>query len=663
MPVIVAAAARYIIIFTIQWVATVLIEKYVLGIINKAIKAIMVTFGVDEETAKDIMANEVIQTAEFVVAGALVMKSKMPIKIAELLGFTTKGFSLRKLTTAVQSKVSNTTSLVQKSAPVSPSSLKEVVELVSLQRGTSTNVISKAFSGLSKWADKAFLYSLAFANIIDFGNWNSGAYQKLAQKVIAVASFGLITPDTPTPKSSVLSDDTWNRVFNTYKEQGAKGINDPKKAMTVLFTRQNMIDLVDNIASMLAIDGVQTSFKNVIEAVTPFIIIPQNAEILSNSSTSGSITSNTSITQAESTAVKVFTGILSSGTIGDGLSFTPRQDDLIENMAELQQAINNNVAPFITSLIGRITYEVKVTSSVIVKGVRRYGTTQIIQTGNTKTGKAVMKTVRNKFAVVDLFLAKEDGGRTKIGSVILGPTNAINFQPGENDLANLSQVVSKNILTSNTDEISTIATNTPTSIVTPSNSNVTGGVSAGTVGQTPAVSAVPAELPPVNIDIGGRSVLVNGNIFNEIVGKIKEGSMTIEQGAKVLTTSNAGLYANIFGAQAALAYSAGIDVPYKRDYNYGSIPTFVEPQRESNNTQNSVSSTSSSTASQNTQSSLPQGALQATTLSTFYNALGQSLPSIESRGQTYQSLGLGQAAFYTGTAEQNTRLLQALKNR
>lgn len=52
----------------------------------------------------------------------------------------------------------------------------------------------------------------------------------------------------------------------------------------------------------------------------------------------------------------------------------------------------------------------------------------------------------------------------------------------------------------------------------------------------------------------------------------------------------------------------------------------------------------------------------ATTLYEWYTAQGQVLPPLEIRAQLYASFGLGQANYYTGTAEQNTKLLAALKN-
>ena len=49
-----------------------------------------------------------------------------------------------------------------------------------------------------------------------------------------------------------------------------------------------------------------------------------------------------------------------------------------------------------------------------------------------------------------------------------------------------------------------------------------------------------------------------------------------------------------------------------------------------------------------------------TTLFEFYTSIGSSLPSIKDRSVIFQSYGLGSADSYTGTAEQNTALLNAL---
>ena len=53
----------------------------------------------------------------------------------------------------------------------------------------------------------------------------------------------------------------------------------------------------------------------------------------------------------------------------------------------------------------------------------------------------------------------------------------------------------------------------------------------------------------------------------------------------------------------------------------------------------------------------------ATNLSEYYQAWGKSLPSLSTRAGIYQALGLGSSSSYSGTAAQNTTLLNALKSR
>lgn len=53
--------------------------------------------------------------------------------------------------------------------------------------------------------------------------------------------------------------------------------------------------------------------------------------------------------------------------------------------------------------------------------------------------------------------------------------------------------------------------------------------------------------------------------------------------------------------------------------------------------------------------------MAATTLYSYYTSQGKALPSISERAKTYESLGLGKANTYTGTAAQNTSLLGKLQ--
>ncbi|MEK7068516.1 MAG: hypothetical protein AAB964_01740, partial [Patescibacteria group bacterium] len=51
----------------------------------------------------------------------------------------------------------------------------------------------------------------------------------------------------------------------------------------------------------------------------------------------------------------------------------------------------------------------------------------------------------------------------------------------------------------------------------------------------------------------------------------------------------------------------------------------------------------------------------ASTLFDWYGAQDKTLPTVSERSKIYASLSLGIESYYTGTAEQNTKLLAALK--
>ncbi len=93
-------------------------------------------------------------------------------------------------------------------------------------------------------------------------------------------------------------------------------------------------------------------------------------------------------------------------------------------------------------------------------------------------------------------------------------------------------------------------------------------------------------------------------------------------------------------------------------------PATLNPQTPASQSASQTDTTSlagaTSTLTPTAQSSaIP--ACSATTLWDFYAAQGQPFPSIVARSALYEQLGLGTAPTYTATAEQNTKLLQALQ--
>ena len=565
MPVVVAIAIRYIIMAAVQLGLWTLIEKYGLPLLNKAIIAIMEAFGVPEQTAKDIMANQIIIAFEEVGIFAITLRSKLPIKVAEYLGFTSKGYTVRTLSQAVQAKVGSTAIAATSKAVVSAAEVTAIAEVVSASHKVSAFSIKTLLNYIITGIGLSTGVFFMIAQYIDFANWQ-GPYQKVFQGLLS--KFG-INSDTPLPKANTISADNWKRLYSVIEELKPLGISFPFSNINKPYSRQALSDLVDEVASNMTLQKINPTYKNIIAIVLPLIKLENKERTDTEIDTIlKKITTATAVVTTGSTStpsVKVFTGIVSQGVVGTGLVFTPRPDDLIESVDELTTAAVNNLSSYLSTLLRKIVYEVKVVSSVTgTNGFRQTGTTQKIQTGTYKNGLPKYKTVTNKFAILIIYAVTDKGSRSKLSTIVLGPVNSAKLIVGQNDLQTLENKLPALTTTSDITEIQTIVSNNPVNVTAPAQPTQP-------VAQTTQTASQPVQTASQPVQTASQPV------------QTTEPVIVIKLGAN------------------------------------------------------------------------------ATNLSEWYAANGQSLPPLSVRAEAYQALGLGQASYYTGTAEQNWRLLNVLK--
>lgn len=647
MPVAVAVAIRYIIMAAVQLGLWSALEKYAIPLINGAIEKVMEAFGVSEETAKDIMANEILQAFESVGVFAITLRTKLPVKVAERLGFTSKGYTKRSLPKAVESKINTGAKTPPRGAPPTSEEIGVVAKAVAKARGLGLVQVTALVVLVGQVIQIPTQVFYALAQYIDFANWQ-GPYQPYFQKILSI--IGIKAP-APMPRARVVSPEIWSRVLATIEELGPRGLSFPFSGVDKLYSRENFADLVDEVAANIVKNGGDASYKNVIGAVLPLVQLGGSPIRTSPSPTA--VASAAPI--APSTpSVKVFTGVISSGVVGRGLSFTPRPDDLIESSQELQQAINNNVSSYLAGLLGKVTYEIKVVSSVVVGGIRKSGTAQRVQSGNYADGSPRYKTIVNKFAVADLYLITERGTRSKLTSIVLGPVDALKFNPSAAELAGVAASIPRNIVTSSTDDISTVVSRTNTDVVEllPDNS-----VPLASAPQYPIVPTPPSVVAPEFYSASnGRGGIIQAKKTE--YEDIKRGGNDRYDTYRVILEaerSNAlpSLHSSLISWYRALTPE---QIEILRKINRG-IPAEASPPAPA------PSSETTPPAEVTPASALPSGALTAQSLYEFFGALGRQLPSLEDRSRLYEAFGLGPAAFYAGTAEQNTRLLGELKLR
>ena len=688
---IVQVALRYIVIAAVQLGVWALIEKYALPVINGAIQAIMQKFGVTEEHAKDIMSNDILEFGEEIGIFAVTMKSKMPLKLAELLGFTTKGWSKRALTTSVAKYLPFAASWVKVLPKGATIVSKEAAPSVIAGAVKASKGFKIAYDLVLKTLGIGFVGTLAISNVIDFGNWNSGAYQKKMQKVIAFLSLGTLTPDADYRTSKTLSPEIFDKIYNTYKIEGAQYINDPYKQQHVVFSRDNMLDFLDVIgAELLRLDGT-ASVKEVNLAALPFIIFAVSEE---QPAAAAEVTAAKSVPQ-----VKVFTGVVAQGKLAEGVTFVSRETDMIDDINELQRAAENNLASFIMALPGRIIYEIKIVSSVTSKdGFTQRGTTQKIISGYFASGAPKYKTITNRFAQLKVYIQTEKGTKTKISTITLGPVNSAEFNPTGQDITLAEQEIKNNITTTDISEIKTIETVQPIEVEqTEVKTDIVTGVSSANsftastyeealnnlvpirflvapffngapgqylyVGETPNILYNAHEVTYKEALDLLRSVPedhlidLNGKVYKTGLAPVMQipGSATYYPGQWVQLSALGSFQGTLQDVLTGNLPQSKYVWAYKSPK--GEILTFVQLDLIKKLDPNSANAAPQPLASTNPNKCL------AVTISDFYGGVLPPAAVLAERAKLYEAWGLGLAAYYTGTAEQNNKWLAEMKRR
>ena len=231
---------------------------------------------------------------------------------------------------------------------------------------------------------------------------------------------------------------------------------------------------------------------------------------------------------------------------------------------------------------------------------------------------------------MNIFVRTDKGTQSKITTIVLGPVDSVRFQAANVDMTAVASSVQQNIVA---------PTSAPTSTPTP------------TVAPIVPIPARGVFMSPNEPFFGTIYKLVNGSRvgygpFPDLYTQEERNRLSQDPGK--------------FGQNEQKLKDRGVitsdivKVPYIADRQpgetgperfvstfaefFGATPTVAIPTPEE-----------------------PKQAPQASTLFEYYKAHGQSLPGVEERSKLYEQLGLGQAAYYTGTAEQNTKLLAALQ--
>jgi len=647
MPALVAIAIRYIIMAAVQLGIWSLIEKYGLPLLNNAIQQTMITFGVDKKTAEDIVGNGIIHAFEEVGIFAATLKTKLPIKAAEILGFTSRGFIKKVLPKTVETAVVAAEKAGSLGSTITAAGVDAISGVTAASKGILSAKVKDVMSilGLVVGLPTAFLYMAA--QYIDYATWSGSAYKGTFQKVLSV--FGL-QPDKVAADAKTISTEMWDKILAVYKNLGVTAINDPYKQQSVIFTRQNLVNLVDKVAAQIIAEKGKVTQSELIAGTQAFMVLGKtitDTDITKAFSTTLAAPAAAPATTTPTPSTSVFTGIISQGVLSQTPNFIARENDLIESESELKSAAENNLAMFLVALPNRIVYEIKLVSRVIMKdGTTRVGASQKIQIGTYADGTPKYKTFVNRFAVANVYAFTSRNVRTKLDTIVLGPVDITRYNPQATQLVDLSNVL-------------------PTTLTTTSISNIPIEQAAAPVESI----ALPAPTPTQPPTAGAAALPAPAPLFS--AAKIRYTGGT--SGGGVDMTQNFEYDGKSFSLTFPLNTWKGdmdreienllIQLGVVSDPNFTIFPlpgqaSVIQPQPQPTTTQPTQTAVSTEIPASNNPNKC-----SAATIANFFDVNSKTYPTVTKRGELYEAFGLGQASLYTGTYEQNLKLLTEFKKR
>lgn len=592
---------RILFITIMQTAAFAAVSEFLERVIDYIRNSLKKDGNLTDSEVDDVISNDVIDILAFIGVTIVALRTRIPVRLADKLGLKvgkTKKVTLSPKTTAGAA-------LAQSKGDLQPSLLTK-----------SLKVIGISFLGSLPWLPGL---------IQQFGD--QAAFAPKAANDFYENLFGKrpFTEANPLDSPGPFSPGEFADYARGLETAGIQGLEYAQGSF--LYSREQLAKLVDYVNGVEAAKGSAPTVTKIKTLVAPYLLG------ITKTTKAATATSGNNVTSAATTTpkVQVFTGVLSQGVLGKGLEFQARPDDLIETADELVQAASNNLAPFLSSLFGRVSYQVRVVNSVTTKdGFTQKGSVVQVVSGYNTNGTPKYRTVVNKFAVLDIYILNDKQVRTKLTTITLGPVDSVKFQVQPGTLSYIDSTLQGQVTTTSIEAIKGVETISPVTITTPQNQVIQQPTNQAQL--TPTANPSPyEEFDTVYAYRNNLRVVFNSHY----------GRWGVRGGANA-----------IFFNQKDQAYQyAGIETVPEN-------PTVATPPPPSVGTV--VAPTPPPISTPTPTPTVKPGA-NASNLSEWYAANNQSLPPLSARAILYESYGLGQSAFYAGTAEQNTKLLNKLK--
>lgn len=682
MPAALLTVLRWLFIAVVQTGAIVAVQQALEGVVDYIRSALKTDGGLTDAETDDVLLNETLDALAILGITVAALKSKIPIRLADKLG----------LKASLPTKVSL--------------SLKQTA---AVSRATSTGALrSQLLKTFLLGLAGSLPVSLLFFPTLVQNLADQAAFAPKQANDFYQSFFGFrpfpepLSSSGPAPASYTATE--FVELYRQLELAGVVGINSTVAQQSQLLTQNNLAQLINYIAGANITAGKKSDKTAIRSELSKYLITKSGstAGAVSPAASGGVQTAPSSAPAVQQ--IKIYTGVVAGGTLGTPTEFIARPDDMINSADELKAAAKNNLASFVTALPGRFYYEIGIVNSVKTRGgFTQKGEAVRIISGYYQNGTPRYKTVYHKFAVLKIGVTDENGRQIKLGTITLGPVNVVDYQPTALQLKDIEQSITPELFTNNIADIQEIISPAPIGVLTSAGSNPNPPVS-GSTSMAPQATGTP---PP------GKSLFQASNVSFFIPSGGSIFIPTRPQGIAPTVYARSGDVVRLLPLQNIIPTFPQNGLVYFKDRTGASVPIqnvgqvwdesiylfekatglkyYDLPQQNIADVESAFLRSNLSSLPNQMRSfegptalrdfvtflgallpggnvditggglTLNDAARAATTLGAFFAALGKPLPGIAERALTYESLGLGAKSTYTGTAEQNNRLLAVLK--
>lgn len=457
MPVLIAHTIRYLVVAALQIGSFTLAQQF----LEKSFYEIR-NFLISEEImsgdeAEESFAAEILSAAAALGINAYLIKSRLPLRIADWIQKPLKKPSL------------SPTGSVQGGKALNAGQQARTKEFLGKKM---LGALAISFATTIPWIPNLV------QNFLDQGTFNPTA----ANAALRALGLGHIFQWPTTAGSLQPGTYTTSEFLELYDQltaAGAVGLQSDWRQQSLLWSKEALSEHINYIVGTLILQGKSSDKTAIKKELEKYLVYrkPDGTTVTPAAATTAG--GRPEIGARAPTQIQIYTGVVADGTLGLPSEFIARPDDMIQNTDELRAAAKNNLAAFVQSLPGRFYYEVAIVNSVKTQaGFTQKGAPVRVVTGYYKNGDPRYKTIYHKFAVMKVGVLGENGQPLKLGTITLGPVNVVDYQPSASDLQDTAGKINDELFTSDISDIKEIQT------------------TAGAVVKTEPATPPPAPTPP-----------------------------------------------------------------------------------------------------------------------------------------------------------------------